>query len=192
MKKLYLFRHGETDANAQEIWRGITLDHSLNNTGKLQAYELSRKLANMDLQVIYSSPLKRAVETASIHGRLHHIPVIIHPHLHEANYGQAEGLHNSEVQKNWPEVLDAWVNPTPDNISLGFPEGESPQECANRIWQVLEEIVQAEYSHIGVAVHAGIMARLLSTMGMHRQHTPNCCVLPLVFDGKFHRNGELF
>lgn len=63
--KLYLVRHGETDWNKDGIAQGQT-DIALNNTGRAQARELKKKVDQISISMCYSSPLRRAAETANI------------------------------------------------------------------------------------------------------------------------------
>ena len=63
-KDFYIFRHGETDYNAQKRWQGQGIDIDLNKTGLKQAEDLAEKMQHLGLEIIYSSPLKRARQTA--------------------------------------------------------------------------------------------------------------------------------
>lgn len=65
MGKLILVRHGQTEMNAQSLYFG-KLNPSLNHLGINQAYEAKNKLLNIDYDIIYSSPLERARQTAEI------------------------------------------------------------------------------------------------------------------------------
>ena len=68
MAKLILARHGETMWNAEKVFRGRA-DVSLNEIGTRQAELLGKYLGNWSLEAIYSSPVKRALDTASIIAR---------------------------------------------------------------------------------------------------------------------------
>lgn len=68
--RLYLCRHGETDCNAQSLLQGSGVDAVLNAVGKAQAANLAEKLACIRLDVVASSTLARAVETADIVAKL--------------------------------------------------------------------------------------------------------------------------
>ena len=63
-KEFYVFRHGETELNRQKRWQGSGMDYELNESGRQQAEELAQKLAGKGLEIIFSSPLKRALQTA--------------------------------------------------------------------------------------------------------------------------------
>ena len=76
-KDFYLFRHGQTDMNAAGRWQGRGIDLPLNETGREQARELAAALTPAALEVVFSSPLKRAVQTAQIVAEILRIPVQI-------------------------------------------------------------------------------------------------------------------
>lgn len=123
-KDFYIFRHGETDCNREGRWQGCGIDMDLNDTGRRQAEELSKRLAPLNLQVICSSPLKRALQTARIVAGLNNIPIEIIPDLREGCFGEAEGLLKTEIERRWPDIFTAWYAPEPD-MSVGFPGGRN-------------------------------------------------------------------
>ena len=65
-KDFYLFRHGETDYNKEHRWQGCGIDVSLNSRGIIQAQELASRLRECRIEHIYSSGLKRALQTAQM------------------------------------------------------------------------------------------------------------------------------
>lgn len=83
--KIYFVRHGQTDANAN-MQNGQTieeLDESLNETGRKQANDLADQLKNTHFDLIISSPLKRAMQTAEIINGYHHLPIELENKLQE-------------------------------------------------------------------------------------------------------------
>ena len=70
-KRLYIVRHGETEYNAKGICQGQKLDVGLTDTGRQQAKIAAAKLENFPVGAIYTSPMRRAFETAQIIG--HHL-----------------------------------------------------------------------------------------------------------------------
>ena len=65
MKKIYIVRHGETDWN-KELRRQGRKDIELNEKGEKQAHEIKEKFKNINFDICYTSPLKRARKTAEI------------------------------------------------------------------------------------------------------------------------------
>ena len=117
-KDLYIFRHGETDLNLQKKIQGSGMDFDLNGTGLKQATELCDKFTNIPLEIIFSSPLKRAIQTAEIVAQHKNISIIVQENLKECFYGEAEGMYVTEVQKKYPDII---FTATPLNIEkIGF------------------------------------------------------------------------
>jgi broad specificity phosphatase PhoE len=78
LTKIILIRHGETEWNKEEIFRG-RVNIELNETGLKQARLLAEFLADLKIEAIYSSPLKRASKTAEIIVSYHGLNVNIAP-----------------------------------------------------------------------------------------------------------------
>lgn len=93
--KLLLTRHGQTDWNVAGKIQGVT-DIELNETGVKQAQETKEKLLNQKIDVIISSPLKRARKTAEIIKGERDIPLIIDDGLKERCFGKFEGKTREE------------------------------------------------------------------------------------------------
>ena len=95
---IYVARHGETDWNKKNILLGST-DKDLNETGKKQAIELSKKLQHIKFDYIISSDLKRALETANIVKK--DASIIKNSKLRERNYGLLEGTSPKNIRDFW-------------------------------------------------------------------------------------------
>jgi broad specificity phosphatase PhoE len=93
---LLLVRHGETDWNAERRWQGHT-DVPLNARGREQAHALAEELAAEPPDVIYTSDLSRALETAEIVGGMLGLAVVADPDLREIDVGSREGLTAEQV-----------------------------------------------------------------------------------------------
>jgi len=102
MTDLYLVRHGETDWNRQRRLQGLT-DIPLNEIGRAQARATGMLLTRRRWDAIFSSPLDRARETASIIAAEVGLaePTLVDA-LVERNYGQAEGMDWLEVERRFP------------------------------------------------------------------------------------------
>lgn len=89
--KLFVARHGQTVWNAQNRVCGVT-DVKLTEKGIEQAKELSDVVQNYNIDMVISSPLKRAIETSEIVADKNNIPFQIEELLIEQNYGIYEGV----------------------------------------------------------------------------------------------------
>lgn len=106
MTELYLVRHGETIDNVNQILQGQT-HGALTDKGRLQAQELSEKLASKDIDVFMSSDLRRAEETCEIIARPHGKTVLTTPLLRERDWGSFTGMFIPELKdKVWPSDIE--------------------------------------------------------------------------------------
>ena len=101
MTTLILARHGETDWNRDGIWQGHG-DPPLNDLGRRQATELAGRLADVSIDALYSSDLKRAYETAEIVARAKGLGITADPDLREMDVGSWSGLTSEEIATRFP------------------------------------------------------------------------------------------
>lgn len=100
--RLILARHGQTDYNRDARLQG-QIDIPLNSTGREQAAELATAMERIRPDVIVSSPLRRAVDTAEATGERLGIPVRTDARLLERGFGPWEGLTADEITERWPQ-----------------------------------------------------------------------------------------
>src|SRR5690349_6865123 len=103
---LLLARHGETDDNARLIFQGQG-GGSLNARGRAQAERLAARLVS-SLDVIVSSDLTRARETAEEVARATHVEIVFDQKIREVDVGAWTGLAYEEVERRFPEEWAAW------------------------------------------------------------------------------------
>lgn len=104
---IYLVRHGETDWNELHRMQGRT-DIPLNDRGRRQALCAGHVLSDVKLDAIYSSPLKRAFETASLIRGNRSMAIQKEPGLLEIDLGAWEGLTPLEIDEKFPGEYDLW------------------------------------------------------------------------------------
>jgi broad specificity phosphatase PhoE len=136
MTEFCLIRHGETDWNLEGRYQGQS-DVSLNETGRLQALEISRQLQSQTFAAIYTSDLKRAQETAQIIAKELNLPYSIDPRLREINQGEWEGQQVEVIKSRYSEL---WNKRTIDPASVRPPGGETVGEVAQRAFEVLDDL----------------------------------------------------
>lgn len=107
MTRLYLIRHGETLWNKKRKTQGAK-NIKLSTLGKLQAEYLGKKLKDKNIDILYSSDLSRAYQTAEIVGKHIKKPIHLLPEIREMNFGQWEGLTIDEIQLKYQDVYDIW------------------------------------------------------------------------------------
>lgn len=108
MTRIILIRHGQTEWNRIERFRGRA-DVPLNETGLAQAEAVGKRVAaEFQPAAVYSSPLGRALTTAEAVARHSNLPVQVHPGLVDIDYGEWQGLTPAEARQRWPEMVEAW------------------------------------------------------------------------------------
>jgi 2,3-bisphosphoglycerate-dependent phosphoglycerate mutase len=154
MTELLIIRHGETDWNRERRLQGH-IDIELNALGLEQADRLGRALAQESLDVLISSDLKRARQTAEAIARYQKITVQPDRHWRERAYGDCEGLTYDDWARVNPVEYAAWKNRELDLIPQG---GESLRQFFQRIEAVAHTTAQ-QYSgqRIAVVVHGGVL-----------------------------------
>ncbi|MBN9240984.1 MAG: histidine phosphatase family protein [Micrococcales bacterium 70-64] len=155
---LYLVRHGETDWNRQHRIQGLT-DIPLNDTGREQARRAGRLLASRDWHAVVSSPLQRALETATIIADELGLPApTTDDQLVERNYGEAEGLDFDELNRRFPE--DAPV-----------PGRERRSAVRKRAMAALLRIAAAHPDEsVLVVAHGGLIRAVLRAVDPEGEH----------------------
>jgi len=134
--KLFLIRHGETAWNKDERFRGRT-NIPLNDNGILQARLTAKFLFKYKIDVIYSSPMLRALQTAEEINRERDIEIRVDEGFADMDFGQWEGMMVSEVREKYPELFSVWVS-TPDRCQV--PGGESFRMVLDRSLKTIDEI----------------------------------------------------
>ena len=186
---LLLIRHGQTPWNALGKIQGST-DIALEDIGRFQAQLLAEKL-NGDFSAIYTSPLERAYETATILASPSTVSPIALDALREVNFGLWEGLTFKEVAAQYPDAYTLWKQ---DELEGPLCEGDgSIKACSLRAKACILELVQKHLGETIVCVsHGGLIKSALiglfdlkMTM-YHQMAFGNTCVTTIRFDEKLH------
>ena len=150
MTSITIIRHGETDWNVQGRYQGQA-DPPLNKRGFKQAYELAGKLTNSNLQLIYSSPLLRASQTAQIIIDHLQIPVHTDARFSEINQGDWQTRLRSEIEDLYPDLFQRWET---EPWEVTPPGGEHLTEVQSRVYAAIDDIVDHHPDQrIGLVTH---------------------------------------
>lgn len=149
MTTIILARHGETDWNAEEIFRG-RIDVELNEAGIREAELLAEYLNDLAITAIYSSPLKRALRTAEIIASRHDIKIDIAHQLIDLNYGEWQGLSHNEVKDRYGQLYAEWAN-NPQLVKM--PAGESLADVRKRAASLVENIIAENEGTVVLVSH---------------------------------------
>lgn len=152
-----LIRHGQTDWNIAGRWQGH-IDIPLNETGVHQSKLLAKRLATWPIEAIYTSDLKRAIQTADQIGIELGIRPIKDRAFRERNGGSFQGLTGQELKNNYGEE---WRRVRQDGWAP--PNGESNKEVSTRMVSAFQKVVQSHLgSTIAIVSHGGALKLLIS------------------------------
>ena len=147
---LYLVRHGETVDNASQTMQGQT-QGELNERGILQAQELSEEWKDREIDVIVSSDLKRAIDTAAIVAAPHGLEVVKTPLLRERDWGDFTGRY----------IPDLKNEPFPDNV-------ESLENLLSRADEFITYVRDTFPGKKVLAVGHGIINKAIQAVYYHK------------------------
>jgi broad specificity phosphatase PhoE len=176
---ILLARHGETDWNRDGRWQGHS-DTSLNERGREQAHELANGLTD-EIDVMYSSDLARASETAEIVADRLGLDVRLDPRLRERGFGSWEGLTRAEIEQRDGEALARWQA----GEGHGAHDAEPFETFEERMRHFLEDVLERHRGErILVIAHGGsirVIHALATGLDYVRDHgsipaVANCAV----------------
>ena len=137
----YILRHGRTDWNEEHRLQG-EVDIPLNETGRQMAYDAAEKYKDIDFDICYCSPLKRAQETARIFlaGRNPAVEIITDNRLHEMCFGDYEGVKNIRQKPECPVYL---LFEEPEKY-VAKDGAESFEELYHRTGEFIEKVLRPQ------------------------------------------------
>jgi broad specificity phosphatase PhoE len=151
---MFLVRHAESTWNRQKKIQGQKDPH-LSPYGKKEARSLAKRFKGLSFDAVYSSPLRRACETAeSIVGKK--VDLAVEEGLKEISLGNWEGKTLAQIRKKYGEAFDRWaVRPTRINI----PRGEDFKKFVSRVKRTLRAIERKhEEGNVLVVCHGGVIS----------------------------------
>jgi probable phosphoglycerate mutase len=166
---LYCIRHGETTFNAEGRIQGQH-DTQLSPLGKMQSEAIARALADSAIEVVYSSPLARAYETARPLAAARHVELKTDDRLKELNAGIFQLLLPSEMTEKYPTETARWKSHDPD---FQIPGGESRRQLMERGGRALEDILRSKHDVAAVVAHGGVLtAAFKYLLGIPAERSP--------------------
>jgi broad specificity phosphatase PhoE len=162
MIEMLFVRHGQTHANATGYWQGWS-DSPLNSTGHSEAEAIARRLAaeQKQIEALYTSPLRRALQTAQVIGtRLALSPRVL-DQLKEIHFGKLEGVTLTEMEDQFPELYAQWQDKM--DMTFRWPGGERRADFFARAAQACELIrTRHEGDRVIIVAHGGTIRACLA------------------------------
>jgi len=165
--RLVVVRHGQAEANVEQRYLGLR-DDPLTDLGVAQAEALGLALSDMPLAAVYSSPLRRALETAEHVARAQGLPVIPEGRLLEMSFGGWEGLTRAELLASGEEAAAHLARWEEDPAAVAPPGGETLAELQSRVLDLLAELVVSGANRpLALVSHVGpVKALLCAVLGL--------------------------
>ena len=138
MTEIYILRHAQTDSNLRNACIGST-DIPLNDTGKSQANGVCERLSEIEFDVIYTSPLSRAIDTITPYVKAHpRVKLNMSYAFSERDFGLWEDMTFDEIKQKAPLLYDEWQK---EPVSFKMPEGESMDDVRARVDSAISKIL---------------------------------------------------
>lgn len=150
MTTVYLARHAESDWNVENRFQGHS-DRPLTDVGREQAAALADALSDISLDAVYSSPLRRALETAEIVAAAKGLEPVQVADLREVDVGGWAGLSRADVESRFPEAFRRWLGG-----GEGWEGGETYEQMAARVLDAVGRLAESHPNgSILVVSHGG-------------------------------------
>jgi len=185
--QMAIVRHGQSQGNVDNVWEGARGQSELTPLGvqQAQATALYLREAMAGTGTVYSSPLRRALQTADFIAEA--LGAVVEPvmGLMEIDWGELEGLTMEQVAQQYPDVLRLWGN----HLSTPLPGGDAASDVAVRMAGAMKAIALGYelggravlVSHQG-AITLGLAALLEDEAGMMNYQASNGGVMLVEFD----------
>lgn len=152
-RTVIFWRHGQTDYNVERRFQGQT-DIPLNALGRTQATQAASYLRKLHPELIVSSDLSRAADTADELASLLKLGVTRDGRLRETAFGQWEGHTREEIGGSWPDELEQWLSGADTNP----PDGESRSESGRRVASAITDIIEGSQAQtIAIVAHGAVL-----------------------------------
>ncbi|PNV63907.1 histidine phosphatase family protein [Clostridium sp. chh4-2] len=178
--RIYLIRHG------RQCSKLCNVNVDLAEEGYRQAALVGERLVQVNPQIVYSSDLLRAVQTAQAVNLYWNVDHIVRPELREISFGDMEGMSDEAIAVKY---VDFKIRQDRMEEDLPYPGGECGADVVKRVLPVLYEITQSGYERAAVVTHGGVIRSLtayligldLAKMRMIGNGLENCSITELEY-----------
>ncbi|WP_019816425.1 histidine phosphatase family protein [Saccharomonospora saliphila] len=161
LRRLVLWRHGETDYNASGRMQG-QLDSALTEIGWKQARFAAPALARFTPDLVIASDLRRATDTATVLTEAFGVPLRVDKRLRETHLGEWQGMTVTAVAERAPADRERWRT----DATWAPPGGESRIEVAERAYEVVDDLLRGDeqVETVLLAAHGGLILALTARL----------------------------
>lgn len=153
--RLYLVRHAEAEGNVREFFQG-TMNTALTEKGLRQTECLAERFKDIALDAVYTSPFRRAVQTAEAVNRYHGLPLIRNPQLREIAGGRFEGMKWADIPQKFPAEYARW---TKKMQTFCAPDGDRMTAVYARMRKVMTKIARDAAGKTAAVISHGCALR---------------------------------
>ena len=165
--RLILIRHGITQGNLRGIYMGSGTDQPLCEEGRRRLALLRERFVYPQVDTVFSSPLKRAVETAELLFPQAQSKIILED-LRENAFGEFEGQRISDLVRD--EAFRRWMDPAEHFTPNGGERAEDfHRRCQGVLMSILEYMMKAHIGEAACVTHGGVIMSMLAQRGMPRR-----------------------
>ena len=184
--KIYLIRH------ARQASRLCNVNVSLDPLGLWQSSLLGKRLSGAGIQIVYSSDLIRAAETAKEANVWWKAAYEVRPELREISFVDMEGLSDEEIEKRYGKLKEEQRCMEKD---IPYPGGECAGDVIKRVLPFFDELKHSGYETVAVVTHGGVIRSMTAwVLGMDPakyrllgKDLENCSITELAYDRKYDR-----
>ncbi|RMH80635.1 MAG: histidine phosphatase family protein [Acidobacteria bacterium] len=153
MRHLYLLRHAQSEYNEKGIFQG-RLDSDLTPLGFVQARLSAQELQNKGIEVIYSSPQRRAYKTALVIADVLGLDVHVDERIREMSFGDYEGRRFWAIMEEEGERLRAWLS---NPVKNPLPTQEDMGKFEERVRSFLRDVIDTPHQNLLIVAHGGTL-----------------------------------
>jgi broad specificity phosphatase PhoE len=155
--KIYITRHGETQWNEKGLMQGWK-NSDLTEKGIENAKRLAERLKDINFDVIYCSPLDRAIDTAKYINGESNTKIVMVESLKEMGFGSWEGMEHSKIKElHYEQYTSFYERP---HLYKPQENGESFEGLLMRVKKAWDEILEAGGNNILIVTHAVVLKTL--------------------------------
>ncbi len=184
---IYLVRHGESLSNITKRYSGIT-DVELSENGRDQALIAAMNLKDATISNIFSSPLKRAFDTAKIISKENNFDInkiAVEKSLIEVNFGIFENMTWEEMRHSHREETEKWIRL---RNKYKFPQGESYDDIIKRVSGFVDMVPDNSVvvTHFGVIQSVMLYLKIADDKDLWKYEISNCDIV-VINNNKFEK-----